>query len=410
MKKIFETFKRLPILFVLLIVLVFFMPTNLAKPIESVRNAIITSIGLDYEEGEYELTLLSFIPTPGKGFVETYNINSVKGESLSQAMIMAGRHLGKDVTLFHTETAILGDGILKLDVSKVLDYFSREESLSNSCVLIGINEKAKDMLKFMQEEDINPSEKLRELMLFNSEKVNCKKSSVETFYRGFYSPVKSSVMPYLFMEEKNDDTGIMLNKSKGTGSESSSSAEEKSSQKEIKNDGSVALFFKGRMVKVLSGDQADNMNWVNCDNTIKSVKIENLTDDELTNATANYLIKKKEVVKSPRFENGTPVITYFIKLFVDRNEVYADRSELNKSIQINNINELVSKKIEQKVKEQFARALTILRQEKTDIIGVYRDFYEKRRSEFKKYLENLEDSEDFMKNIIFEVKVKVVAD
>ena len=384
------------------------MPNNLAKPLETVRNAVVTAIGIDFEKSEYELSLLSFVPTPTKDFVETYNINSVKGETLSDTIIKAGMHLGKDVTLFHTEIALLGKGLLEEDVSRLIDYLSREESLSNSCIMIAAGSSAKDMLKFLKEKDLNPSERLRELMHYNAEHVNCRYSSIETFYKGYYSPSKSSFMPYFELVDSDDGTGIMLNSTSSEGSQESSSQESK--KQEIKFYGKVAVFREGKLRSIFSPEVVRGMNWLSCQKTQENIVIDNYSDDELTNAKVVYFLSKKQIIKNASFENGVPVLTISLKLYLDRVEIHGDRNELKKTIQLDNINEKISRELENKIKGEMALALSNLRENKTDLVDFYSDFYLKQRKEYKKYLKNLDDEEDFLNGMILQVNIKIEAD
>ena len=145
-------------LIVLLILVIFFMPINLATDSESVRNAIVSSVGVDKVEQGYEITLLSFVPTPGKEFVETYNVVSTKGETISDALEKSQLQLGKVVKLFHAGVVVLGESVLNDDVVSAIDYFVREESIPSSCFLVGTNGSAKDLLTLLQQEEGNPGD------------------------------------------------------------------------------------------------------------------------------------------------------------------------------------------------------------------------------------------------------------
>lgn len=408
MKKTFECLKRFPVLIVLLIIAVFFMPSSLAKPLETVRNAVVTAIGIDYENSEYEVSLISFLPTPTKDYIETYNINSVKASTMSDVMVKAGMHLGKNVTLFHTEVAVLGNSLLQNDVSKALDYLSREESLSNSCILIATNSSAKEMLKFLQENESNPSERIRELMHYNAQHVNCENSSVESFYKGFYSPVKTSFMPYLELKSNKNDDGVMLNNS--AGSKQSSQINQSEEKKELKNEGKVVIFKNGKRVDVFSPEVMQGMNFLKYKKTQDNIVLENFSDGELTNAKVVYFLNKKKIIKIPSFENGVPVMNYAIKLYLDRVEMYKDRNELQRTIQLNNINEKSKLEIESKVKKEISKAIEKLRENKSDLIEVYSNFYLKKRKDFVSFLKNLDDKDDFLSFVVFNFNIEVEAD
>ena len=67
----------------------------------------------------------------------------------------------------------------------------------------------------------------------------------------------------------------------------------------------------------------------------------------------------------------------------------------------------VEKMIKDKLKSQFSNALKVLRQNKTDVIGVYQTFEKEDRKNFQNFLQNLPDSDDFLSYITFQLVIKV---
>ena len=399
MNKLIDKIKKEPIILAIIIILLFFMPMNLASPSESTRNAIITAIGVDKTEQDYEISLLTFIPTPGKEYVENYGLISTKAENLSGALSNSSLQIGKQVKLFHTEMVILGEGIFSEDISSVLEFFAKEKSLSKSAMLIGTNSSAKKVLEFLQKNDSNPSEKLSQLMLFNSSYVFYKETTLETFFSGYYSPIKSSFLAYLTFSESNGEDSIILN---STG-EKSSSEEEK--QGSLKNNGDMLLLREGEKVDILSRQVAQGINLLKGEDFKSNVTINNSSDIEEV-----YKIRKKSSVKSVRFENSVPVYTINLEIIASKLETVNGENNLDENLQLSNIDAETCTKIESEIKKQVGFAVGKLRENRTDIANIYREFYQKRRSDFKRFLQTLDNQEDFLNYVIFEMNVKVVSD
>lgn len=181
-------------------------------------------------------------------------------------------------------------------------------------------------------------------------------------------------------------------------------------KKDIESDGSIIIFKKGEKVDILSYETVNGMNWINCDKTKQDIEIENYNDENSSDGKIVYHTTKKDVIKSTNFENGIPIFTASIKIVVDRVEIYGDREKLNKSIQLNDINEESKRLVEAKIKKEFSDALSVLRENKADLIGIYYQFYQKSRKDFKNFLKNLDDSEDFLNFVVFLLNITVEAD
>ena len=407
MKKFFQSLQTSPVIIVLLIVIFLFLPQSITRSPESTRNAIITTVGIDKVGEEFEISLLSFIPKAGKEFVEVYEIISTKKSSLSEAFNEAELQLGKDVKLFHTEVIVIGADALQEDVSKMLDFFTREESASSSCMLIGTNKTAKEFLEFLQEKDENPSNKLSEIMLYNSNHLYSQDVSIESFYNGYFGPTKTSSIAYLTLVE-NASNEILLNTTKEAGSSSNSSNENQN--KNIENTGEVALFKGGKFIEILDKEIVSGLNWTNVKNNKKSIVLENFSDGEINNAKVIYYLDKKDIIKSVSFKNGVPVYMPSIRLHIDRIEIYGDKKDEKENIYLFNLNEESVKRIQFEVKKQYSNAINKLRETKTDLLGVYRDFYTKDRRNFLKFLDSLSDKDDFLNYVVFNLNIELLTD
>jgi len=401
LKKIFRNGS----MFIVLIIAVFFMPFNLATDAESERYAIVASIGIDKINEGYEITLMSFIPTPGQEFVESYNIVSTKGETVSEALIKAELQLGKSVKLYHTEAVVLGDSVINDDISSAIDYFVREESLSSSCILIGTNDSAKNLLTLVNEKEGNSGNKLTQLIMYNSNNVYSKEASIENFFAGNFSPIRNAFIAYLSLEESDDDA-VLLSNENGEKKEDS----EKKINKKLKNPGGVILFKDGRKVEILEEEILHGLNYIFGHEEDQNIVIEDVTTDDMKNAKAVFYIDNKKVSISTKIENNIPVFSVSMMLLLSRIEIIGEKENQSYNISYSNITEEVKNKIEMEIKKGFAKSINKMREVKCDLGNIYRIFYQNNRKEFKKYLNSLKNIDDFLENMVFEINVSVIPD
>ena len=74
------------------------------------------------------------------------------------------------------------------------------------------------------------------------------------------------------------------------------------------------------------------------------------------------------------------------------------------------IPEPVALQLELEIKKNFAEALEVLRKNKTDVIGVRDKFERENRKQFRKFLDGLDDPDDYLNHINFQLVVRVQPD
>ena len=388
---------------ILLILGIFFMPMNLATDSESVRNSIVSSVGVDKTESGYEVTLLSFVPTPGKEFVETYNAISTKGETISQALTNSGLQTGKIVKLFHTDVVVLGESILNDDVVSAIDYFVREESIPSSCFLVGTNGSAKDLLTLLQQEEGNPGDKISRLLIYNSDNLYTKEATVESFFDGFYSPTRTSFIPYLKLEESEDDQVLLSQESSDTHGVQNG----KKINKKLKNAGEIVLFKEGKKNAILEESFLQNLNLIAGDEREQNIVIYNDDTDPIQKLVF-YIDHKKSWVDT-KILNNVPIYSVSLLLYLSRVEVLGGEAD-KQNISYNNLDQRTQKKIEEKIKRAFSETVKTMRETQSDLMEIYYNFYQNNRKDFKKYLNLLSEDEFFLDNVLFEIMVGVIPD
>ena len=435
MRRFFKTIKATPILLALIFIALFFFPAAIIAPAESVSNAIVTAIGLDKQENEYEVTLLTFLSYPNQSYTERYEIFTSTGGTLSEALTKAGLQLGKAVSLFHTHTAVVSENLLKEDIAPALNYLVRVASLPQSCILIGTNVETKLFMEFVKELDAEADLNLEELTFFNSNYVYWNDTSINSFLQGYYSPTETSLISYMPLVESTDD-GIPIDKplqteegeqgsanmesggsgaqtgGTGSGSSGSSSGGSQSSgqqggQYELINDGNEIIIKKGKKVADIDRDILRGLNWFSSRTTGAVLILDDVNDENFDHAQLAYKVNQKQIRQHFDYENGVPVCTTSIRLFVNLTEVDASKEELKKKNEASYISDAVRDKIEETVKSQISGAVDVFVQNKTDVLEMYEHFYRAQRGQTKKFLKQVGSPDEFLSHVVFKVVVSV---
>ena len=428
MKKAIEWVKKYPFILVLIVILVFFTPFAIFSPGESRKRAIVLAVGIDKIEDKYEISFLTFIPTQNQEFTQSNSVISGIGSSVSEAVLDAQLTLGKDIGLSHAKTTVVNEKMLEEDVSASIDYLSRIASLPENTVFICTNTTAKELLIATSSLEENVGLKLDQLISYNANEVYSVDTSLEAFYKGYYGPEKSSIIGYIEHikdeqssqgDSSSSENGVAEQGGEQTGQEmqggSASSDEEKQrgslkGQSQILNRGEAVVLREGKQVAKLNVDNLNSLNLLNNKKSMDSIKIENVDIENNNNVDMIFLVKNKKIAIKSVFENNIPIFVINITLGIQLTEINAKGQKIEKEVQFTDINEEIETKVQSKLKTQFAQTLKILRDSKADIIGVYDKFYRENRAKFIKFLNSLDNKDDYLNNVVFILNLKIQPD
>ena len=449
MKKVIDAVKRAPMLLALVLIAFCFFPAAIIAPSESAVNAIVTAVGLDKNDDGYEVTLMTFLSHPNQSYSEQYEVITCSAPSVSEAFTNASLQVGKHISPFHTHTAIVSERLLAEDITSSLDYLSRVASLPQSCVLISTNVTSKQFLEFVQELDKESDINLEDLLFYTSNYILWKYTTINSFYEGYYSPVKASLLGHLTIEQgdvngipiANTENVVGLGSSSGggqsNGGESGSSrgnasngSANQSNQKEgapqsdseqssgqnsggakqlqIVNDGSCLLIKEGKMQAHLTKEQLRGLNWLNSSTTGAVITLEDVSDENLDAAKLIYKVQRQQILDRIEYVGGVPVYTANIKLFITLLESNGSKEDTVESEEPVYISDTVRKLIERQVKTEINSSLEFLAQNNADTLDMYERFYQAKRAETKDFMQTQNISpEEFLKNVVFKVIVSL---
>lgn len=412
MKHFFKKIWQTPMFLIFVLIGLFYGIPSLGNPAEINRFAIVTAVGIDKAEQEdfdYEVSLLTFVPVPEQTFTEFYKVISASGNSIEEALDYAGLYTGRQVGLSHIKTIVLSEDLFDEDVTKVLDYLMRDKEVSSSTKLIAMDGKAKDFLNAVKDLDSQSSYSVSEIVAYNEHYIYATGCSLEAFFKGYFSPTKASIVP-VFSLQSSDDEGISTENGGGGGETSSGGSGGKSGGqggRQIVNNGDAIVFKNGEKQKDISGDDIVKINYFRGEFKTGGITIEDFNGEPFGKASLSFDISGKKLRNKVVFENGIPTIYTDIKFTVTLSEVEQEDEQFNKDVDLYNVTKNETSQIEKQIKREMAEALEIMREAKTDVANFYTLMYNTDKKSFKRFLDSLDDKEDYLRYTLFKTSVRV---
>lgn len=417
----FKKFLKNPMLIVLVIILIFYTPQAIYSAGESRNRGVVTAIGVDKIDDEYEVSLLTFIPNVNQSFKEVSSVISGKGITLADALFNAQTAMGRRFGLAHAKTTVVSESLMKEDISKHIDYLSRVSSLPENTVIVCTDKTAKELLEVSYSLESTVGLQLEQIIGYNDKNLYVTDTSLESFYKGYYSDVRASIIGFMTVvdgqmgkrqsnTEPTEQTGgdqVDTSGSKGTGD----TGGEKGSKedKHIVNQGDAVLVKDGKFAKRLNLEELDGINLLNKDSVRQNILIENvLQQGRLVDMV--YKIKNKDIKIISKFENGYPVFDAHIILGMELVEINGNHKDLKVNTEFSHINREIKEKLNNKIKSQFTNAIKVLRENEADVIGLTEQFYRSNRKEYLKFIKKLDDHDSFINYVNFKLNLSIISD
>ena len=114
------------------------------------ETAIATAMAIDYNNNEYEVSLLFANGKTKEENKSEITINSAKGKTIYEAIKNISLSTPKDIYISHLSLVIISSSIAKNGLNKVFDYLLREPQChQNFDILISKNSDAKSILSVL---------------------------------------------------------------------------------------------------------------------------------------------------------------------------------------------------------------------------------------------------------------------
>ncbi len=452
-----------PMILVFIAILVCFTPQSLYSPGQNREVGVVVGIGIDKQADEFEVSLLTFIPTAQQSYEQMNSVISGKGETVAKALYNAQIAMGRKVGLSHAKTTVVNQELLKNDVAEYIDYLSRVASLSENTVFICTDSSAKDLLQASISLESTVGMQLEQIIGYNAKNLYVTDTSLEAFYKGYYSKASSSLIGFISVECEDgacqdgasgasQNIGPTQINTAGTGANdiSSSSSMSGSSRsgsgsgttttnstsggsgggsggnsgsdggsdssgsgssgggKKILNEGKAVLLKNGKLMETLSVDLLNGINLLNIESINQIITINE--DKEEKPLKFSYRIKNKRINIVTKFENGYPVYGAQLILGLELVEIDGYHENLKVNTEFSDIKPEIRKKIDQNLKNQFTEAIEVLRKNRTDVIGINEAFFKAHRKEYLHFIDEIGGTDKFLDYVNFKVNFVLESD
>lgn len=400
MKKFVSYIYNRPVKVLFIIISIVFIPIMSVMHPQSQDVSIIRTLGIDKTNDQFEVSMLSYEPASTQSFKENYIFVSAKGETISEALKLAGDYVGKRIGLAHLNNIIVSNDVAEENLAGFLDYLCRTYSLNNATNVINTNTSAKEFLKLNMDIQASNSNQESNFIENNINFVNGSNTDLEDVVVSAHSPSKTALINVIKIGSK---TGLDLSGESTTSGESSNGGNSNSQsgapkeQKFLNNDGSVAVIVDGKKVGELEREEITAFSWINKNFKTNSVVLNDFSDENLQNAKVRLEAINKKVKFDCSFEDGVPTIVANLNIKLEVVEVIQN----SKTIKMYTPkSELISNKmqyfIKEKIKQDFYPVWEKIKSLNADPYDFYQLFNLKHSKKFKEYLNSLEDQNNYI--------------
>lgn len=243
--------------------LVFLFFSNDFGLLDVEKTAIVTAVAIDREENEFIITSQIAVPQPSKQGDSSKSVQLVsRGKTVAQAFEEINAKTGWYPKLVFCNLILLGEKTTETDVFAALDFFMRDEYLSNDCLLAACDGQAKAVLDNAALVDTTSSLAIEKVLSAHAERVGTVlPTTLREFAIGYFSDGKSGYLPIVKPQPQQEKTPPQTQTTAAGESKSGSqdkqgkSGEDAEKEKPVFSAGETALFVSGKRVDTLTKEQ-----------------------------------------------------------------------------------------------------------------------------------------------------------
>ena len=173
------------------------------------KTAIVVAAGLDRQEDTFILTTQVAIPQSSKQGKASEAVQIVsRGKTVGEAFDEINAKTGWYPKLVFCDLILFGESAKEQDVFEALDFFLRDEYLSDDCRLAVCNGTAKDLLNTTALVDPSSSTAMKKVLSAHAERVGTVlPNTLREFSIGYFSESRSGYLPVLTTEPQQEKIG-----------------------------------------------------------------------------------------------------------------------------------------------------------------------------------------------------------
>ena len=244
--------KRYSILLVL-IILAFFFPYSLKNHAKLTMRVIITGFAIDKTADNYEVTAQAIIPTiasSGGAGQAKIDFISEEGKSVSDCINSIAYNIGKIAALSHITFVMLGEGVVEENMVGQLDFFSRNDKLPDSLLVLVCDGSAKEAISKTKDLDISVAINMQQVFLDKEQNMNGLMTSLVDVHNSAKNISNALCISGFKISSETKQGGEESSSSSGESGEQSEGTKE-SGKARIDYQNKIYLFQKGNLIGTL---------------------------------------------------------------------------------------------------------------------------------------------------------------
>lgn len=387
------------------------------EPAQSKTQGIVTEIAIDIVENEIEIACS--VLTPESGTSAKRSCYTGRAKTLSEAVGVISLQLGKDLGFAQCDVVAVGQELLNTNIATCLDFFTRNKKVGRNVLLVSFNGQPREFCEAIIYLEDNLALTLSQILTYNKEYVYATESNIEDFYLGYYGDEEISTIPKITLTETPNLKGVAVQITSKTSQETSSdknsslsigqnSSGSSSKTLYVLNDGTTSVLKRGKLVATFSKEKSKTFNLFNPDSKYGIIVADNVQDEYYQDATVVLRMEGKEVGMKYKFDGQTPVVYVDLNMYLKIEEIIEENVNMN---MLRRKDTLITKRIveivEEKTKTDMMNLIDEIKDKKIDIFKIYTNHNKFNYKKWKNYIENLEDRNNYLNNIKFEIKTSI---
>ena len=404
LKQIFSP-RRL-LIWIFLIILIITVP-EITRPSLSKTEAVVTMLCVErLEDGLTQV--VSTVLTPTQEKTPKHEVFTGVGRSVGEAVDNISLSIGKEMGFAQCEILGFGNNICSEGIMPSLDFFTRTKRVGRNAVLINFDGDVIEFSKAVSDMGKNKSLNLIDVLNYDNRYFLIEDCNVEAFYKGYFSQISLGIMPQISLNKEQSDNAIQV-QAGGVSSPQETAETSKEQGKFIINDGTTIAFKNGKKYLEIDPEMVKKINLFINKEQEGAIRVEGVKDDLFEDATVILTVQEKEISIKPKFEKDKPVYEVSAELTVLIDEVI-ELQPKKKFLRRNKdfFTKALVGRVEQTVKDDMNDAIEFCKNNKLDMLEVFRYFYALKNKDFMKYYNK--EKENYLDNIDFKIDVKIVND
>ena len=208
--------------------LIFFFFSNDFGLIDIQKTALIMAVGIDREDNTFIVTTQIAVPEASSQGEQAQAVQiESRGDTVADALSQINVKTGWYPKLVFCNLIIIGQEAAKRNVFDALDFFLRDEYMSDGCLVATCEGTAKEILNTKTPIDPMSSVAAQKVLSLHAKQVGtAAPNTLREFSMGYFSNSKSSYMPILKPEKQQESSGEKSGENSEGGQEEKKNGEE----------------------------------------------------------------------------------------------------------------------------------------------------------------------------------------